>query len=155
MATRRPSQRLRTFLKAYDPAIAKLALAVRSFLVAEAPDATEIVCDAYSAVASAFSFTERWQEGFCYVATYANHVNLGFQFGTQLPDPERRLKGTGKWMRHLKIESRSQLRDPYVRQLVRAAIAHVEATNQRLRKPKAKPTTIVTTQAGPKRRPRG
>ncbi len=154
MPTRRPSRELRTFLAAYDPAIGKLALAVRALVLDEAADATEIVCDAYSAVAIAFSFNERWQDGFCHVATYTDYVNLGFQKGTLLPDPERRLTGTGKWVRHLKIASRAQLKDPYVRKLLRAALAQIKDTHKRLGRVKLPPTTIITSQAGPKRRPK-
>ena len=41
--------------------------------------------------------------GFAYVNVYRDHVNVGFFYGTQLPDPCRLLEGTGKLGRHVKL----------------------------------------------------
>src|SRR5262245_39726344 len=40
---------------------------------------------------------------FAYVDTFTAHVNVGFFFGADLPDPQRLLEGSGKWMRHVKV----------------------------------------------------
>lgn len=53
-----------------------------------------------------------------------NHVNLGFNYGAELPDPEHLLKGTGKLFRHVKIRSADQLIDPALRALVRYATTY-------------------------------
>ena len=42
------------------------------------------------------------QAPFAYVNIFKNHVNVGFFYGAQLPDKNRLLEGTGKWMRHIK-----------------------------------------------------
>src|SRR3569833_2169160 len=41
---------------------------------------------------------------FAYVNSFASHVNVGFFQGASLPDPTRLLLGTGKYMRHVKLQ---------------------------------------------------
>ncbi len=43
---------------------------------------------------------KKMSEHFCYVAVHSDHVNLGFNYGAELPDPEGLLAGPGKLMRH-------------------------------------------------------
>jgi len=64
---------------------------------------------------------------FCYIATNARHVNLGFPRGAALPDPNRLLEGEGKTMRHIKFASERDLERPFVRRYIQAAIEQVGA----------------------------
>jgi hypothetical protein len=41
---------------------------------------------------------------FAYVAVFSSHVNVGFYFGAWLDDPAGILEGTGKRMRHVKLQ---------------------------------------------------
>lgn len=41
---------------------------------------------------------------FAYVGVFRDHVNVGFFHGTALPDAAGLLQGTGKYMRHVKID---------------------------------------------------
>lgn len=50
-------------------------------------------------------------EHFCWLMPATNHVNLGFNYGVELPDPTNLLEGTGKLFRHIKIKSVEQLKD--------------------------------------------
>jgi len=40
---------------------------------------------------------------FAYVNVFTSHVNVGFFHGAALPDPDRLLQGSGKFMRHVKL----------------------------------------------------
>jgi len=40
---------------------------------------------------------------FAYVNAFTAHVNVGFFYGTALPDPAHLLQGAGKFMRHVKL----------------------------------------------------
>jgi hypothetical protein len=120
---RRPSAALREFLAAYDPAVARLYLEARKVVLEAASDANELIYDAYNAVTTAYSFTERLAEAFCHVAAYRAYVNLGFNRGARLPDPERILVGKGARIRHVRISSPADLENPAVRTLLRAAVA--------------------------------
>ena len=41
----------------------------------------------------------------CYLATTGDYANLGFFNGAALTDPQGRIEGTGKKMRHVKVRS--------------------------------------------------
>ncbi|MBL0024290.1 MAG: DUF1801 domain-containing protein [Saprospiraceae bacterium] len=47
-----------------------------------------------------------------------HHVNLGFNYGADLPDPHHLLEGTGKLFRHVKIKSVEQLKDKNLTDLI-------------------------------------
>src|SRR5258706_4713028 len=100
---RRPPAALRTFLEPYDQIISRLFFAARATVLVAAPEATELIYDAYNAVTVAYSFTDRLREAFCHVAAYRDHVNLGFNRGAGLADAERLLVGTGTSIRHIRI----------------------------------------------------
>jgi len=59
---------------------------------------------------------------FCYIATNARHINLGFPRGSTLPDPNGVLEGDGKAMRHIKFASQRDLERPFVRRYIHASI---------------------------------
>jgi hypothetical protein len=125
MSSRPPDPRLLGFLAVYDRHIAELALALREMVLEAAPEAIESIYDAYNAVAIGFSFTGRLKDGFCHIATYAHHVNLGFNRGASLPDPQEVLEGTGKAIRHIKMARQSDLAAPFLPRYLQAAIAQV------------------------------
>ncbi len=52
---------------------------------------------------------------------YEEYVNLAFFQGARLPDPKKLLTGTGVSMRHVKLRSVKDLKDPAVKALVRNA----------------------------------
>ena len=60
---------------------------------------------------------------FCYIAAHKNHVNLGFNYGSELPDPEGLLQGPGKLLRHTKMTEPGDLSRPALRRLLEVATA--------------------------------
>ncbi len=63
-------------------------------------------------------------EHFCWLMPASKHVNLGFNYGTELPDPYRLLEGTGKLFRHIKIKSVQQLEDKALIALLKFATTY-------------------------------
>ena len=118
---RPPDPQLLGFLEAYDRHISDLALALREVVLEEAPDASESIYQVYT-VAMWFGFSGKMKDMFCYIATNAGHVNLGFPRGTSLPDPNRVLEGEGKTMRHIKFRSQRDVERPFVRRYIQAAM---------------------------------
>jgi hypothetical protein len=118
---RPPDPQLLAFLKAYDRHISELALALREIVLEEVPEASESVYQVYT-VAIWFGFSGKMKDMFCYIATNAKHVNLGFPLGTSLADPNRVLEGDGKTMRHIKFANRGDVERPFVRRYIRAAV---------------------------------
>ena len=59
---------------------------------------------------------------FCYLHSTKTHATLGFHQGTSLTDPKRLLEGTGKDMRHVKIQSPDDFPKEDLRDLVHDAM---------------------------------
>jgi hypothetical protein len=150
---RLPIPELLQFLKPYDPTIQKLALEVRAYLLTIEPRATETIYDAYNAVAIGYSFTGRLRECYCHVAVYSKHVNLGFNHGADLDDPQKVLQGKGSQVRHITIHDKSDLPGAYLRSLVRAAIANARALAISGGIPEIEPQSIVKAIYEKRRRP--
>jgi hypothetical protein len=66
------------------------------------------------------------KDGFCQVVTYSSYVNLGFNRGALLADPNRVLAGSGKLIRHITIRNERDLDRPHVRRYIQAAIEQVK-----------------------------
>lgn len=64
---------------------------------------------------------------FAYVNAFKAHVNLGFFQGDTLPDPAGLLQGSGKHMRHVKLQPGAPLDEAALTALVKAAYADVKA----------------------------
>ncbi len=118
---RPPSSELLHFLDAYAPALVALALDLRDLILNEAPEANEIVYDGAYTVALHYSATARYQDAFCYIALFTSHINLGFNRGAELPDPKKRLEGTGSQMRHIKLKDPADLDRPEIRTFLRTS----------------------------------
>src|SRR5262245_35500742 len=57
----------------------------------------------------------------CYMRVGKHHVTLGFVRGTSLMDPKRLLVGTGKHLRHVKIKTEEDVRNPDLKALLAEA----------------------------------
>ena len=62
-------------------------------------------------------------DGYAYILPHRKWVNLGFYQGVSLADPGGLLEGSGAKMRHVKIRSLDDARQPEVRSLIEAALA--------------------------------
>jgi Domain of unknown function (DU1801) len=148
MRKRSPDAEYLKLLEPYGEAIKNLALAARELILEEAPEASEFVYEVYT-IADHFTFTGRPGDAFVFTTTHAKWVNLGFNFGSLLPDPDGLLRGDGKLIRHVRIAQAADLDAPGVRELIRAAIALAERAEG-----KAGParTVIHKAQSGKKRK---
>jgi hypothetical protein len=108
-------------------AIVEIALAARKSVLKAAAGCSEFVGETYC-VLNLFSFTGKPGPAFIHIATYSKHVNLGFNHGAILEDPKGLLAGTGKMIRHVRLDSKSQLRSKPVKDLIAAAVVHARET---------------------------
>ena len=104
-----------------EPELIKLFIDLREFVLDIYPDSNELLYHTH-ALTAGFSISERLADTFCVLPIYTNHVNLGFNKGTLLPDPQKLLKGTGNLMRHIPIANRQDYRNDAVRDLQSAAV---------------------------------
>lgn len=117
----KPPPELIKFLKPYAREVQKLALGLRELVLEEMAPCHENIYDAYSAVAIGYGPTDKLSDGVFHIAVYTKGVNLGFNHGATLDDPEGLLEGAGKQIRHIKIRTPSDLARPEVRAYVRRA----------------------------------
>ena len=66
-----------------------------------------------------------WVQGkapVAYVYSAPDHVQFGFFHGSALRDPNRLLKGDGKFVRHIKVRKRSDIDEAAFEKLLRQAV---------------------------------
>ena len=103
------------------PRLAPLCRALRGRIASLDQDFVEVVWPRQK-IASFGVGPKKMTEHYAYIGVQGSHVNLGFYYGTSLPDPKGLLEGTGKKLRHVKIADAAGARDPAVVALLRDAI---------------------------------
>ena len=63
-------------------------------------------------------------EHFCYINLYKSYINLGFNYGSELPDPSKLLEGPGRLFMHTKIKHKDDIYNPELRKLIQFATTH-------------------------------
>jgi hypothetical protein len=121
MSNQSPAKRLDRFIAKFTPEIAALARAALDKMRELVPGAIEMVYDNYNALVIGFSPTERPSEAIFSIVIYPRKVSLCFLQGTKVPDPQKRLKGDGKQVRHIQLETADVLDMPAVRDLIARA----------------------------------
>ena len=121
------SNGLKEMTAAFDPHVRDLASRTRSLIVDVYPEVVEVPWPRQN-VAGYGIGPKKMSEHFCYIALYKDHLNLGFNQGAELPDPEGLLEGPGKMLRHKKIAEAEDLHNPALRRLLEAALDHRVST---------------------------
>ena len=121
------SNGLEEMTAAFDPHVRDLASRTRSLIVDVYPEVVEVPWPRQN-VAGYGIGPKKMSEHFCYIALYKDHLNLGFNQGAELPDPEGLLEGPGKMLRHTKIAETEDLHCPALRRLLEAALDHRVST---------------------------
>ncbi|HKQ53939.1 MAG TPA: DUF1801 domain-containing protein [Pyrinomonadaceae bacterium] len=104
-----------------SPQAQKLARALRKLVADVYPDAVEVPWPNQQVIGYGVG-PKKATEHFGYIGAHSNHVNLGFNRGSELADPEGLLEGTGKKFRHVKIQKPEDARRPALRELIRQAV---------------------------------
>src|SRR5262249_48912545 len=121
MKTETAEKRLDRFIDKYSPEIAAELRDALAKMRARLPGSIEMVYDNYNALVIGFGSTNKASEAIFSLAAYPRWVTLFFLQGKGLHDPHRRLKGSGKQIRQLRLESAETLDDPVVDALISAA----------------------------------
>ena len=118
-----PVADLARFVARYSPEVGAIARAALRTMRARLPGAVELVYDNYNGLAIGFGPTERTSDLIFSITLYPRWVSLFFVHGAGLPDPEKRLEGSGTRIRHVVLENARTLDEPAVRALVDHAVA--------------------------------
>lgn len=104
-----------------DQEVIDLFKDLREYLLELHPDSNELVYHTH-ALTAVFSISDKLSDAFCMLPIYTNHLNLGFNKGTLLKDPNKLLTGTGNLIRHIDVKKTSDYRNPKVKALIQEAI---------------------------------
>jgi hypothetical protein len=149
-------QQLESFLAKYDPdvvAFARRALAKMRKLV---PGAIEMVYDNYNWLVIGFSPTERPSDAIFSLVLPPGHVTLCFLQGASLPDPAKRLQGSGNVVRNIRLYNAGEpdtkiLDDPEVLSLINVALNRAKVPRPKRARRKLI-IRVVATRQRPRRR---
>lgn len=94
---------------------------LREYILELYPDSNELIYHTH-ALTAVFSISDKLSDAFCMLPIYTNHLNLGFNKGTLLSDPNKLLTGTGNLIRHIDVKNKSDYRNPEVKALIQEAI---------------------------------
>lgn len=140
------------FMLPYSDSVKAAALWLRDFVWDLYPGTNELIYDNYNSVAFGWSPTDKAGDVFCSIAMFTDHVNFGFNRGSEIPDKQKKLLGEAALYRYIKVRDREDFPEEYVKQLLEMAY---ENSMSRLKPGKKifKGETIVKSISPAKRRP--
>ena len=104
-----------------DQEVIDLFKDLREYILELYPDCNELIYHTH-ALTAVFSISDKLSDAFCMLPIYTNHLNLGFNKGTLLKDPNKLLTGTGNLIRHIDVKKTSDYRNPKIKALIQEAI---------------------------------
>jgi hypothetical protein len=120
--TTTPEKQLAGFIAKFSPEIGALIKSTRRKMRERLPRATELVYDNYNFFVIGFGPNERPSDAIFSLAAHAKGVSLCFLQGAGLPDPKGLLRGSGRVVRNIRLESAATLDKPEVRALIKEAL---------------------------------
>lgn len=111
-------------LDATAPAVADIARALRLTVLAGFPEGVETFDRGDGLLA--FGTGPSMRDFRFAIIPHKAHVNLQLVDGVDLPNPDGRIEGTGKRVRHVKVHSLQEADAPWVRAAIAAQVAHRE-----------------------------
>ncbi|HMH78926.1 MAG TPA: DUF1801 domain-containing protein [Candidatus Acidoferrum sp.] len=122
-------QQFEGFLSKYEPGVAAEAKKSLAKLRKLIPNAIEMVYDNYNALVVGFCPGKRPSEAILSIAVMPEWVSLCFLQGARLPDPGKRLEGSGNVARHIKMKKgAATLDEPAVKTLIEEALTGAKVT---------------------------
>jgi hypothetical protein len=109
------------FLALYPPGVRDIALAARALVLETVPNATETV-DRTARVIG-YGYGPGYKDTICALILSKTGVKVGIARGTELPDPDQLLQGSGKVHRHVQLGTGDDVANPGLKQLIEAALA--------------------------------
>jgi len=120
-------KQLKAFIAKFSPADQTRIRAARRLLRRQWRGACEMVYDNYNFFVIGYGATDRPSEAVISLAAQANRLSLWFLHGATLPDPDRVLRGEGRQVRNVPLESADDLERPEIQRLLTAAFTRASA----------------------------
>lgn len=117
------------FLATYPERVREIASAARELLKRTLPGVSETVDE--SAKLLGYSYGPGYKGVVCTLILSQTGVKLGILRGSELPDPQHLMSGSGKIQRHVQLRSVEDTKLPGLTQLLKAALAAWRKRNPR------------------------
>lgn len=117
------SEEFEAILEQFDEPVQEIAVAVKKLIFDVFPKTVEVAWVQQKVIGYGTG-PKKMTEHFCWIQPNQKHVNLGFNYGAELPDKDNLLEGTGKLFRHIKMKSMADVERPGVRKLLEIACRH-------------------------------
>src|SRR5271166_1274950 len=91
--------------------VQEIARALRKVVADVMPDVVEVPWETQGNVGYGVG-PKKMSEQFVYIMPASKHVNMGFYYGAALRDPLKLLEGTGKSLRHVKVRTLADVKNP-------------------------------------------
>lgn len=117
-----PEKQLAAFIGKFAPDRAKDIRAARKRMRALLPTATEMVYDNYNFFVIGYGPNDKASLAIFSIAAQAKGVSLCFLQGAKLPDPAKRLRGSGNVVRSIPLATTKTLDEPEVLTLIHVAL---------------------------------
>jgi len=108
------------FLSQYSEQVCIHSLMLRKVLLENLPGIIEQVD--MPAKMIAYCYGQKYTEMICVIIPSQKGLKLGFYKGTELPDPDRLLKGSGKVSRYVEIKTADDIHSDALKDLLRNAL---------------------------------
>ncbi len=107
----------------FSEEVQALARATRNKIYRLQPKVVEIIWEKQG-TAGYGTGPKKMSEHFCWILPAGKQVTLGFNYGSELPDPKGILEGTGQKFRHFKVRSMADLDNSDLTQLMKYAMTY-------------------------------
>lgn len=128
------------FLELKSQEMIDLFHTLRKFILEVNPDCNELFYHTHALV-DTFTLSEKLGDAYCSIVIYSQHMSISFNQGAHLPDPEGLLQGTGRSIRHVRIDQIADLQQIAVKHLVEDAI---KLARKELSKPPRKTKQLIS-----------
>ena len=118
----KPPPELIEFLHAYKPSVQSTGLGLRQLVLEEMAPCHEYIFPMRSKVVLLYGSSEKvLADCVCSIAIFSRHATLIFHRGVDLTDQHHLLQGSGKALRHIRVEHLQELDRPELRVYLREA----------------------------------
>ena len=111
-------------LSKYDPSTAELGRQLIAFLLSQLPGSFELPDESSGIIA--ITYGKGYKDIICMVLPSKQGIKLGFNRGSELPDPEHLLTGKGKLHKYVVIKSASDFEKPGILNLIHEGLKAYE-----------------------------
>ena len=112
--------RVEKILMKYDKLTSSLGLQLREFLLTQLEGCIEMPDESANIIA--YGYGTGYIDLICTIIPSKKGIKLGFNRGSELPDPEKLLTGSGKVHRYVEIKSENDIQSPAFGALIREGI---------------------------------